>query len=190
MPSNIKLIVEGKADNKFLLDLSASLGTTLTKDNFVVTGGYCSNWVELNSSNIKKAQAENFNPVLILDANGNYGNRKADIDSQLLKAGLGGTPYFILPNNGANGNLENLLIHCTNPIHSSIMNCFDNYYNCLIGYNQPDLKSKIYSYADALIPFADKKKAKEENRDYNDANIWNLTTPELDPLKIFLQTHL
>ncbi len=188
--SLIKIIVEGKADFKFLLDLSASLGTVLTKDNFVVTGGYCSNWVELNSSNIKKAQAENFKPVLILDANGNYGNRKDEIDSQLLKAGLGGIPYFILPNNGANGNLENLLLNCTNPAHSSIMECFDNYYNCLNKYHQPDLKSKVYSYVDALLPIADKKKAREENRDYNDINIWNLATPELDPLKNFLQAHL
>ena len=34
-----------------------------------------------------------------------------------------------------------------------------------------------------------KKKAKEDNRDYSEANIWDLANPATQPLKDFLQAH-
>lgn len=102
MPSIIKLVVEGKADKKFLQDLASSIGNNLSEDNFIVTGGFSPTWIQNHYPSVMTAIAEGLRPVLIVDANSDFNHRRADLDAQLAAANLTGTPYFILPNNHHN----------------------------------------------------------------------------------------
>lgn len=114
-------------------------------------------------------------------------------------------PYFFLPDNVNNGELEYLLeeiIHSQNLI---ILECWENYENC-IGqhenptrpghkYTIPAKKSKIYSYLEVLLGESDSEKelAKDPKRDFTNPNHWVLNVeerPVLKPLKNFLAQQL
>ncbi|MEQ8810637.1 MAG: hypothetical protein RIE59_16325, partial [Imperialibacter sp.] len=78
-----------------------------------------------------------------------------------------------------------------------IINCFDSYESCLAGLDfdvfPNDRKTKIYAYTKSLAWLKRKKgdpdPAKEENRDYLDADIWNLDSNALSPLLNFLSPY-
>lgn len=71
------------------------------------------------------------------------------------------------------------------------MYCFDNYIKCiesLENTNTPINKSKVYAYLESIRGY-DKNKIKEENRDYNNNQIWNINSDYLIPLKNFLDKY-
>lgn len=65
-------------------------------------------------------------------------------------------PYFLLPDNSNNGELENLLEQIIHPQNQVILDCWENYEKCVGQYDNPTRpgfkytipakKSKIYSY--------------------------------------------
>ena len=182
MDSNIYLVVEGIADKKFISDLvSFHFGKSLEKENFQIAS-YGPNWVKNNASVINLAIAKDFVPILVLDANGNHASRKTEITN-----GIGAEkltcPFFLLPDNHSNGNLETLLLSLTIPAHSSVLSCFDDYYNCLGAYEKPDSKVKVYSYIAAI---QGPEMASESKRDYKNLNVWDLNHPNLQALINFL----
>lgn len=96
---------------------------------------------------------------------------------------------FLFPSNIGNGALENLL--CDIAIERKIIDCFENYQECINGYEAPVTKSKVYAYLDALLPANQKKSdkkdmLKEENRNYRNTHHWNLKHNTLNSLKDFL----
>ena len=183
MDSNIYLVVEGIADRKFICDLvSFHFEKSLEKENFQVTS-YGPNWVRNNASAINLAIAKDLVPILVLDANGNHASRKIEITN-----GLGAEkltcPFFLLPDNHSDGNLETLLLSLTIPAHSSVLSCFDEYCHCLGGYKKPDSKVKVYSYVAAI---QGPEVAKEGARDYKNESVWDLNHPNLNALINFLE---
>ena len=113
-------------------------------------------------------------------------------------------PYFLLPDNTNNGELEDLLEQIIHPQNQIILNCWTNYETCIgqhdnptrpgFKYTIPAKKSKIYSYLEVLVGETDSEKelAKDPKRDFTNTAHWELdgTKEPLKPLKEFLATHL
>lgn len=130
--------------------------------------------------------------VLILDADDNFAKRREDI---ITTTSLSLDVLFLWPNNASSGDLETLLEQITHPDHQAILSCWDSYEACLRAipsknYAIPTRKSKIYAYLELLLGKTEKKKERE--RDYTNADHWNLDPqhPSLNPLHTFLNKHL
>lgn len=113
-------------------------------------------------------------------------------------------PYFLLPDDNSNGELENLLEQIIHPQNQVILNCWSTYEACIGQYDNPTRpgskytipakKSKIYSYLEVLLGETDSEKelAKDRNRNFTNTAHWELdgSREPLKPLKEFLQKHL
>ncbi len=185
MDSQIYLIVEGIGDIKLLKDLvSFSFNKNLEDSNFLNTKGYCDNWINKHKPLLEIAQKKEMHPVIVLDANGNFQERQTEIVTELTNLNLTGIPYFLLPNNADNGNLETLLFSMMLPKHAAVNTCFEQYRNCLPqNYTKPPEKDKVYSYAAAVLPANRTKLAQDDKRDYKDNSIWDLSNNYLLSLK-------
>ncbi len=79
------------------------------------------------------------------------------------------------------------------------MECWEDYENCLATKNEkrekkltiPAKKSKIYCYLEALVnkSNSEKEKIKDRNRNFLNAEHWQLDSPKLLPLKEFLENN-
>ena len=125
---------------------------------------------------------------MILDADNNFNARQQEVINDF--AGFNEPiSLFLFPNNNSSGSLENIL--CEAAIEKQIIQCFEEYEICIAGHQTPVIKSKVFAYLDALLPSANKKNDKndliqEKNRNYRNANHWNLRHEFLNPLKEFL----
>ncbi len=186
----IKFFVEGVADEKFIADLLIHLKRTSSIIDFVKVNG-CTKELVNNVRPQFIANTDNGGTnILIFDADSNY----AETENRLLKIkeDLGiDFEMFLFPNNKDLGNLETLLEKIINPNHSSIFECFEGYQICLDkmqnGYKVPATKTKIFAYMDALLPKKYEAMAKEDKRNYNNSEHWDLDNPYLENLKEFLE---
>ena len=191
---NVRFFVEGKADRKFLMDYLFHLGyVEVSAVNFIELRGK-TNIFNLQQQFLVSQEKGNKN-LLFVDADSDFNKTREDVEKIKRQIGVE-FELFIIPNNRDIGNLETLLEQIINLEHKPLLECFENYKQCLISksnpsYKIPDAKSKIFAYLDALLlKKEDEKLAKEENRDYRNAEHWNLNALYLEPLKNFLQTHL
>lgn len=186
----IKFFVEGVADEKFIADLLIHLKRTSSIIDFVKING-CTKELVNNVKPQFTANTDNGGTnILIFDADSNY----TETENRLLKIkeDLGiDFEMFLFPNNKDLGNLETLLEKIINPNHYSIFECFESYQICLDkmqnGYKVPATKTKIFAYLDALLPKKDEAMAKEDKRNYNNSEHWDLDNPYLKNLKEFLE---
>ena len=152
---------------------------------------------------IETLQIEEVPMLVIFDADV-YSENQPVVDDFCANRGF---QYFLLPYNGTHpepvkndGDLETLLQEIICSDNQVILDCWQAYEQCLTDmsakttesgkFTSPARKTKIYAYLEALVGKTKKEKAriKEENRDYRNANHWNLdpTHPALQPLKEFL----
>jgi hypothetical protein len=165
-----------------------------------------------NIQTIQKAQAEDIDVIVIVDADKEeddkgFQKRKEEIEEGMRNHNIS-FPYFIYPNNQDDGIVENLIvstaIHASNKI---FFDCYSDYEVCLQGvkddngeikYNVPDLKGKVYAYAEAQTIYDNEKKQriplikKSEKNDwsFNNKDFWDLDVEALNPLKDFLRNNL
>lgn len=210
---NVDFWVEGIADQKFLSDVMRCwYGFEFhVKSNTVYQhSGNTHNLKILSSGGVadfisqtgwtKKQQnfLDNYNMgiqnALILDADEDFAKRRKDI---IATTGLSPDALFLLPNDTSPGDLETLLEQITHSDHQAILNCWASYETCLQvipqkNYTIPARKTKMYAYLEALLDKNEKKKIKESERDYTNADHWNLDPqhPSLNPLHTFLNKHL
>lgn len=137
--------------------------------------------------------------IVIFDADiannqGGFTQRKQAIEKIKTKENLD-FELFLFPNNSSDGDFELLLENIINPIHQKLLDCFEEYENC-IGASQGDTnpqyvlpirKAKIYSYIDAF------KKSRKQNERFkkgdwffDNKEYWNLDSEYLNSLKEFL----
>ncbi|MDA3894002.1 MAG: hypothetical protein PF517_20270 [Salinivirgaceae bacterium] len=197
----VKIFVEGIADMKFIKDyISQQYNYQLAKQDIVETNGWTSIYSEgksellVNQMNSNTAN-EGVN-ILLFDADLDYAERLKQIEEWKKKLNLE-FEIFLWPNNSDTGDLEKVLENIINQNNSAIFDCWDIYENCLssktiigrgIPLTIPAKKTKIYGYLEALVgeTKSQKEKIKERNRDYKDANHWDLNSDTLIPLKEFL----
>ena len=139
--------------------------------------------------------------IVIIDADDDIDVRRSDILSWRQQHGLD-FELFLLPNNKDKGALEDLLEKIINQDNKCIFECWENYEKELVKQEiswrtpppltTPAKKTKIYGYLEALLgeSQAQKNLIKEKERDYENAQHWNLDAAYLEPLKGFLEQHL
>lgn len=118
--------------------------------------------------------------------------RKYNIDFEL----------FLFPNNSEPGAVETLLEGVINPANQCVIECWHEYERNLekqhVAWKTPSQptcpseKSKIYGYLEALVGTtkSEKKRIKDQNRDFTVTEHWDLNAKAIQPLKEFLVAHL
>ncbi|OAV70736.1 hypothetical protein Barb6_01641 [Bacteroidales bacterium Barb6] len=138
--------------------------------------------------------------LVIFDADNDFITRKKEIESWRKQYGLT-FELFLFPNNQDSGALEDLLEKIIIDKNQPIFDCWHGYEKCLQSkeiegraypLTTPTKKTKIYGYLEALLGTSkeDKKKIKEQERDYTNNEHWNLDADYLIPLKEFLLLHI
>jgi hypothetical protein len=209
----VDIWVGGIADQKFLADVMKSwLGFTFDKKFKYIDeslkiaiqirkGEGLSNFnSEKGWGNIKPFFEENnlkrVKNLIVADADVDFVARKNEIGATVQGVGFDvETDLFLWPDNQAHpekGDLERLLAQIVHPDHKVVLNCFENYENCLRGisgksYAIPNRKAQMYAYTEALG--APKK---EHERDYTNPKHWDITPTSfpLNHLYHFLTVHL
>jgi len=203
MKQEVLLFVEGVADKKFLHDyLRHLIPDFKVSDGMIVDSG---GWTSIDSQKHKGESIRNQMNIntangglnlVIFDADKNYSDRMTVIQTWKSTYNLE-FELFLLPNNNDSGDLETLLELIINKTNQPIFNCWADYEHCLaqrasksIGkpLTLPAKKSKIYGYLEALMGETknEKKQIKERERNYLNAEHWNLNATALLPLKNFL----
>ena len=200
---NAHFVVEGESDFIFLKDLikhTFNIEISQKDDATILEGKDKLNVsisdIETSLTNLTQIAFKGKSIVIIFDANGNYANRKAEIEAILAKANPPiPNNIFLFPNNNENGDLETLLLSLTNPEYTDIMACFDSYRDCLMKNARykdriPNNKHKVYSYVYTLLDKKEKDSKAGTKRDYLNKDHWNLEDEALNPLKDFLSGYL
>lgn len=195
----LRIFVEGVADIEFLEDYLSHLNIDKKNFSIIETKG----WTNLSADNgemIRNQMIENSDDggvnLLIFDADDNFNDRLTSLNDIKSKYFLQ-FEMFLWPNNLDSGDLESVLENIINPNNLPIFDCWNSYETCLkskelVGRNvpltTPAKKTKIYGYLEALLGVSrkQKKKIKEDNRDYKNKDFWDLNSEYLSALKNFL----
>ena len=188
------IVVEGKADKRFLEEYIAHLGYSDFFEEILSAGGW-ENW-STSSPALKEAESNNRLTALIYDADSDASSRRSCLQSKLDEFGSEAR-IFLIPNDKDSGCLEDLLEHLVPETYQPIIRCWDNFISALRElkpslvppYNIPSPKTKFYSYASLLRGKGEKEKnvATEQSRRYEGVEHWDLDAPYLDPLKKFIE---
>ena len=129
-----------------------------------------------------------------------YAKRKQEIVNGMTAKGIT-FPYFIYPDNGSDGDVEDLMLKAARrDLHKVFFDCFEDYEKCVSGvkdsegepmYNVPNLKGKLHTYMSAQ-KLSRKFKDRFGRGDWLFENIkfWDLYVSDLDSLKAFLAANL
>jgi len=189
--SKLKVIVEGEADKKFLIDfIKHCFEHTLTDEDFIMAEG---NLLEkpARANSIQKNTIQGGINIIILDANGDIEETRQRVANEIVTHQLQIDNQFYFPNNTDTGNLETLLRNIVNSERENIFNCIDNYADCLEMQRIPQLrafdeKARIFVFIDS---FTVGGPGKESERSYREALLWNLDSEYLEPLRGFLSPY-
>ncbi len=136
--------------------------------------------------------------VIVFDAdipgnNGGFKKRKKQIET--LKNELDvDFELFLFPNNSMDGDFELLLENIINKEHKKLLDCFEEYEECIsrnnspVKYRLPVRKAKIYSYIDAF-PKSRKLNERFKNGDwfFENETYWNLDDDFLTNFEQFIE---
>ncbi len=194
----VAIFVEGIADKKFVEDYLKHInGRELSSNVHIAEMGGIGK-LEITKPVFLINDKSGVKNILILDADEDYENRRNEIDTWIATLGIS-IDYFLFPNGSTEGDLELLLQEIINTNNKAIFDCWSSYEGCLSSkeniysidnrYTTPATKTKIYAYLEAMLgdSKSQKEKIKEKERNYLEANHWNLNHPYLDPLKSFLE---
>ncbi len=133
--------------------------------------------------------------LVIIDTDDSFEQQKQKVKDTLVDVGFDiDSDIYLWPDNqphASKSDLESLLIQLVHEDHTGVLSCFEKYEECLNqqqkGYNTPDTKAKIYSYAQTITGDGN-----ERYRDYTNDLHWNLdfTQPPLKQFYEFLKIHL
>lgn len=193
--SNFRIFTESKADIKFLKDyIEEVFGISLNEEDFdslLSWSGYKPDG-KIKAS-IKENSIDNEKvSLLILDADNDFAQRQKEVLNDFAEFNIP-ISLFLFPNNISAGTLES--IFCEIAVKRELIQCFEEYENCIAGHQTPVIKSKIFAYLDALLPSNNKKNDRndliqDQNRNYRNLEHWNLNHEYLKPLKNFLSQHI
>ncbi len=206
MKSPVKIFVEGDADERFISQLIEHLfGEIVEKKSIVVTNG----WTRLLSpstegtylNEMRKNSAYGGVNLVIFDADDNIVQRRTDILSWKARHNVE-FELFLIPDDSAQGALEELLERIINEENKPVMDCWFGYERSLMevklpwkngeSLTIPAKKTKIYAYLEVLLgkERSQKNLIKEKHRIYHNENHWNLNADALRPLSNFLKNNL
>lgn len=204
MPTKYRIFTEGEWDKNFISYFVKKLfGEKFNSLDiqFYTTGG----WTNIHNSEplFREVTDVNGKNLVIFDADfegtdGGFDRRKAQILAEKAKLNLE-FELFLFPNNGSDGEFEDLLERICHDDHKCILECFDNFSACVSHhssqkgdiYNTPIQKSKIFAYIETVAEKNEFIKSKKLNdMCYGNSNYWNLDSDECIPLKDFLEANI
>ena len=185
----ISLIVEGEEDLRFLQDfIDFHFAKEINKNSFITIGGK-SEAIHLSSTKIETSTSAGKSNIIVFDADyTDYPSTLSNIEKEAERLSLKIDSIFLFPNNMIKGNLESLLINSVVKENERLFDCIDDYAACKVALNlkrpsQIGEKEKLLIYHGS---FNDSGEAKGSKRSYLDKDIWDLSSPALNPLKEFL----
>lgn len=206
--NKFQIIVEGTADKKFFEDYYRHLFHENAPEGSITlpikgdkTGGYQKLFSENGINTLKEGMDYGATNLVIFDADNDFDARRKDILDWKQEHDVE-FELFLLPNNHDAGTIEDLLENIINPNNRPIFDCWEHYEQELVqidipGRTPPPLttpakKTKIYGYLEALLgeTKSQKELIKEANRNYENAQHWNLDAKYLEPLKAFIQNNI
>lgn len=192
---DLLIFVEGVADFKFIQDYIRHLfDVKLGKNQIIEIGGCNKELLGKSTLSFRENTGKGGTNLLIFDADDNFEEKLNEIQTAREQLGLE-FEIFLFPNHELAGDLEVLLYNIVSDRHRIVLECWEQYENCLekqeYAYTLPARKTKIYAYLEALLGRSNsqKEKIKERNRNYRNAEHWNLETNYLTALKTFLKKH-
>lgn len=201
-----KIFVEGVADQRFMAQFMKHLfGDTATESCIIKTDG-CSNLMAKDKEDVyvnemKRTTDDGGVNLVIFDADNDCARRREEIMEWKKRKGVN-LELFLFPDNVSQGAFEDLLERIINPENKEVMDCWNQYEDAIGGIKLdwkhgepltiPAKKTKIYAYLEVLLgkSKSEKEKIKEKNRDYTNANHWDLNASSLDSLVDFLKKNL
>lgn len=197
----VKIFVEGIADAVFLRQYVKHLyGVELEKDAVINVDG----WEKIKNDEFLTQLRHNSDDaginLVIFDADADCAKRRNELQEIAQNNGVSFN-LFLFPNDADPGALETLLMRIINPQNQPVAGCWDRYENDLKQQTVPwktpttptipSIKTRVYAYLEALVgeSKSQKKLIKEAERKYDNSNHWNLESPELAPLKAFLDKY-
>lgn len=190
-----KILVEGKKDECFIKTL-IKYQFAKQEDQFeiIATGG----WMKLPVPKVREFNDKGHKVLVIFDDDtkpeGGFDKRLNDILKKKEENRLA-FEIFLFPDNKSDGDFELLLEKIVNDEHKDILNCFQNYEDCIkslgkkqnFTYQLPIRKSKIYAYVDSFQKSREKmEKFKKGDYCFDNDSIWNLKSANLEPLINFI----
>lgn len=162
--------------------------------------------LHLSKVNFEKTIAHGGVNLVIYDADdpskdfGGFATRQAYLEQQKSEHSLK-FDTFLFPDNQNDGDYETLLEGLIVETHRGVLDCFDGYRACLKAknpqYKAPGNKEKMYSYVAVMAMekkeedrFKKRNTIKQDDFLFERADIWNLDSPKLQPLKDFLLKYL
>lgn len=202
MKKEFNIFVEGVADARFIKQYIGHLyGDVVDDERLVILKGWDNLKTEATAIRMHSMSANGGVNLVIVDTDKDFQIRKDEI-AKWQQANKVQFELFLLPNNHDAGTLEDLLENIINPNNRPIFDCWEHYEQELVqtdipGRTPPPLttpakKTKIYGYLEALLgeTKSQKELIKEANRNYENAQHWNLDAEYLEPLKLFLERNL
>lgn len=184
MASECVLFVEGTNDKLFIRSLLDRMGLAYFSVE-VIGGGV--HHLQRAQRRIQRLRDDGIRVAVVLDANSNAAARRREFASKNKELDLRVDHLFLFPDNRMSGDLEDLLERIAASRHNAIHECFSIYVDCLRNlpenYDLPDAKARIFAYCEAVG-----NGPRESERDYGNADHWDLDAEALYPLKDFLLT--
>lgn len=189
--ADINIFTEGKSDIRFLKNFIEHIIKNINKFEFINIGGW--KGIEKILNELKKNTFDGIKNVLILDADtesngGGFQKRKKEV-----KDTIGNDiqyDLFLFPNNKDDGDLETLLEKIINPNHKGLLECFENYEDCITSkdsiYETPNTKAKMYAYISSFKLSSEERKDLSKDWLFSNSEYWNLNSKKLYPLENFL----
>lgn len=185
------------AESVFIKTILCHLGFNKNDFEIIFVGGKDNLKNVLNKMTETVIQDGGHNLVIFdadgIENGGGFENRKNEIEDLLSSSGVDAN-LFLWPNNKDDGDFETLaekLIQAD--LHKRFLDCFHDYEICLgDDYLTPNRKGKLHTFVSAQ-KFLSKKQRDGLGKGewmFDNTNLWNLDSQELEPLKEFLNKYL
>ncbi|MBD5192425.1 MAG: hypothetical protein HDS88_05995 [Bacteroidales bacterium] len=134
--------------------------------------------------------------LIIFDAdsesnNGGFKKRTHELLTELEELNIK-AELFLWPDNCSDGDFETLLESIARKdLHKRFFACFNDYELCLGNeYQSPNRKGKLHTYITAMkLSNSQRRKIGSGQWLFENENLWNLNSTNLDPLKDFLEIY-
>ncbi|MGI4834458.1 MAG: DUF3226 domain-containing protein [Janthinobacterium lividum] len=163
------------------------------------TGGW-KNLGPKQSFSIRQSRDTGGKTLIVFDADDDPLTRAATLRQQVATDDPDPVLY-LFPGPDQAGELENLLFQLVPTVHQSVMDCYDGYEQCLqqlvdaggVYYNTSSKKRRVYDYVN-VMPLEgeqwERHHRKGGQKIFENAAIWNLNSPAIQPLRNFLDQYL
>lgn len=183
---------ESTPEYNFISTLLRHLGIASEKYQIITVGGKDN--LPNASNKMRDIELEGGKNIIIFDADsanngGGFSRRLSEINATLASKDVH-AEIFLFPNNHDDGDFETMLDRIANrSSHKLFFDCFNDFESCVATqYIAPNLKGKLHTYVSSQT-WLNKKQRDNIGKGewlFDEEQLWDLNSPELQSLKDFL----